>query len=74
MGEIAPANGIGVQVLLSLRPGSEDVRQKLRLAATRTATKQEDIAYSLFGIFDVYIPFTYGEGQQRALVGSYKRC
>ena len=67
MGEMAAANGVDVQALLSLRPGSENVRQKLRLAATRTATKQEDIAYSLFGIFDVSIPVTYGEGQQRAL-------
>jgi len=29
--------------------------------------KQEDMAYSLFGIFDVSIPVTYGEGQQRAM-------
>ncbi|KAH0829008.1 hypothetical protein J3R83DRAFT_2460, partial [Lanmaoa asiatica] len=67
MGEMAAANGIDVQALLSLRPGSENVRQKLCLAAKRIATKPEDIAYSLFGIFDVSIPVTYGEGQQRAL-------
>ncbi|KAH0831382.1 hypothetical protein J3R83DRAFT_14045 [Lanmaoa asiatica] len=67
MAEMAAANGVDVQVLLSLRPGSENVRQKLCLAATRVATKQEDVAYSLFGIFDVSIPVTYGEGQQRAL-------
>ena len=62
MGEMARANGVDIQILLSLRPGSENVRQKLRLAATRIATKQEDIAYSLFGTFDVSIPVTYGEG------------
>ncbi|KAH0831377.1 hypothetical protein J3R83DRAFT_14040 [Lanmaoa asiatica] len=67
MGEMAAANGVDVEVLSSLRPGSENVRQKLCLAATRIATKQEDLAYSLFGIFDVSIPVTYGEGQQRAL-------
>ncbi|KAH0826102.1 hypothetical protein J3R83DRAFT_5859, partial [Lanmaoa asiatica] len=67
MGEMAAATGIDAQALLSLRPGSENVRQKLCLAATRIATRQEDIAYSLFGIFDVSIPVTYGEGQQRAL-------
>jgi hypothetical protein len=50
MGEMARANGVDIQILLSLRPGSDNVRQKLRLAATRIATKQEDIAYSLFGI------------------------
>ena len=67
MCQMAAANGVDVQDLFSLKPGSENVRQKLCLAATRTATKQEDIAYSLFGIFDVSIPATYGEGQERAL-------
>ena len=67
MGEMAAANGVDVQVLLSLRPGSENVRQKLCLAAKRTARKEEDQSYSLFGIFDVSIPATYGEGQQCAL-------
>lgn len=67
MGEMARATGVDAKELLSLRPGSENVRQKLRLASTRYATKQEDVAYSLFGIFDVSIPVTYGEGQRRAL-------
>ena len=67
MREMALVTGIDVNELLSLRPGSENVRQKLRLASTRFATKQEDVAYSLFGIFDVSIPVTYGEGQRRAL-------
>ncbi|KAI9571574.1 hypothetical protein HD554DRAFT_2168842 [Boletus coccyginus] len=40
---------------------------KLCLAATRVATRQEDMAYSLFGIFDVSNPVTYGEGQQRVV-------
>lgn len=67
MREMAHATGVEATELLSLRPGSDNVRQKLRLASTRYATKQEDIAYSLFGIFDVSIPVTYGEGQRRAL-------
>ncbi|KAI9571763.1 hypothetical protein HD554DRAFT_2016457, partial [Boletus coccyginus] len=67
MAEMACATGTDVHVLLSLRPGSDNVRQKLCLAATRIATKQEDMAYSLFGIFDVSNPVTYGEGQQQAV-------
>ena len=67
MAEMARATGTDIHVLLSLRPGSDNVRQKLCLAATRVATKQEDMAYSLFGIFDVSISVTYGEGQQRAV-------
>ncbi|KAI9571644.1 hypothetical protein HD554DRAFT_1800783 [Boletus coccyginus] len=67
MAEMARANGTNIHVLLSLRPGSDNVRQKLCLAARRIATKQEDMAYSLFGVFDVSISATYGEGQQRAV-------
>jgi len=67
MAEMARATGTDVDILLSLRPGSDNVRQKLCLGATRVATKQEDMAYSLFGIFDVSIPVTYGEGQERAV-------
>jgi len=67
MAEMARATSTDIDVLLSLRPGSDDIRQKLCLAATRVATKQEDMAYSLFGIFDVSIPVTYGEGQERAV-------
>ncbi|KAI9571008.1 hypothetical protein HD554DRAFT_235454 [Boletus coccyginus] len=67
MAEMARATGTDVDVLLSLRPGSDHVRQKLCLAATRVAGKQEDMAYSLFGIFDVSLSVTYGEGQQRAV-------
>ncbi|KAI9461362.1 hypothetical protein HD554DRAFT_1521317 [Boletus coccyginus] len=67
MAEMARATGTDIRVLLSLRPGSDNVRQKLSLAATQVSTKQEDMAYSLFGIFDVSIPVTYGEGQQRAV-------
>ncbi|KAG8217949.1 hypothetical protein J3R82DRAFT_6120 [Butyriboletus roseoflavus] len=67
MGEMGAANGVDAQVLLSLQHGSENVRQKLCLPSTRVSTKQEDIAYSLFNIFDVSILVTYGEGQQRAL-------
>lgn len=67
MREMELATGIDAKELLSLRPGSESVWPKLRLASSRFATKQEDIAYSLFGIFDVSIPVTYGEGQRRAL-------
>ncbi|KAI9571750.1 hypothetical protein HD554DRAFT_1817238 [Boletus coccyginus] len=67
MAEMARATGTDAHILLSLRPGPDNVRQKLCLAATRVATKQEDMAYSLFGIFDVSNQVTYGEGQERAV-------
>jgi hypothetical protein len=36
-------------------------------AETRETTCKEDKAYSLLGIFDVYMPLIYGEGREKAL-------
>jgi hypothetical protein len=35
-------------------------------AESRETTRQEDKAYSLLGIFDVYMPLIYGEGRENA--------
>ena len=50
--------------LATLHPGLERAREKLYLASMRQTTRQEDIAYSLFGIFNVALPVIYGEGYQ----------
>ncbi|KAG2340675.1 hypothetical protein BDR05DRAFT_1002295 [Suillus weaverae] len=42
-------------------------KEKLRWASNRDTTKEEDIAYSLFGIFDVNLPVIYGDKRQKAL-------
>lgn len=55
--------------LAALKPGSDDARQKLRLASTRTATKKEDMAYSLFGIFKVSIEAIYGDDEVPRALG-----
>ncbi|KAG1906887.1 uncharacterized protein F5891DRAFT_1169240 [Suillus fuscotomentosus] len=44
-----------------------DAREKLQWVSARVTTWQEDIAYSLFGIFGVNLPVIYGEKKQRAL-------
>lgn len=64
MRQMALATGVETQVLASLRPGSNNVREKLRLASNRVATRQEDTAYSLFGILGVSMPAIYGEGHK----------
>jgi len=38
------------------------VGQRMSWAADRKTTRVEDIAYCLFGIFDVNMPLLYGEG------------
>lgn len=40
------------------------IAQRMSWAAGRRATKIEDIAYSLLGIFDVNMPMLYGEGDK----------
>lgn len=40
------------------------VARKMSWAAKRQATRVEDIAYSLLGLFDVNMPLLYGEGQK----------
>lgn len=67
MQEMGYAMGIDAQALVAFRPGMRDAREKLQWASTRVTTRQEDVAYSLFGIFDVALPVIYGERKQRAL-------
>jgi len=40
------------------------VARRMSWAATRETTRIEDLAYCLFGIFDVYLPLIYGEGSR----------
>ncbi|KAK4556612.1 hypothetical protein LTR86_006183 [Recurvomyces mirabilis] len=40
------------------------VAQRLSWAADRSATREEDVAYSLLGLFDINMPLLYGEGQK----------
>ncbi|KAF9475082.1 HET-domain-containing protein [Pholiota conissans] len=42
------------------------ISRRLQLAANRQVTREEDIAYSLMGIFNVSITTAYGEGAKRA--------
>ncbi|KAH7326969.1 heterokaryon incompatibility protein-domain-containing protein, partial [Rhexocercosporidium sp. MPI-PUGE-AT-0058] len=42
------------------------VTERMSWAETRQTTREEDMAYSLLGIFDVYMPLIYGEGKENA--------
>ncbi|KAG2353153.1 WD40-repeat-containing domain protein [Suillus spraguei] len=67
MKELENATGIDAQALVTFRPGMSAARQKLQWASKRVTTLQEDVAYSLFGIFGITLPVIYGERKQRAL-------
>ncbi|KAG1816705.1 WD40-repeat-containing domain protein [Suillus subaureus] len=67
MRELERSTGINARALVNFRPGTRDAREKLQWASNRDTTREEDIAYSLFGIFDVNLPVIYGEKRQKAL-------
>lgn len=45
-------------------PRSYSVAERMSWASHRETTRQEDIAYCLFGIFAVNLPLLYGEGDR----------
>lgn len=63
MQELADAILVASQTIVTFRPSDLGVREKLRLASTRNATVEEDVAYSLIGIFKSDIRPNYGEGE-----------
>ncbi|KAG2151516.1 hypothetical protein DEU56DRAFT_908357 [Suillus clintonianus] len=67
MQELEDSTGIDAHALVAFRPGMTNAREKLQWASTRVTTLQEDIVYSLFGIFGVHLPVIYGEMKQNAL-------
>jgi hypothetical protein len=42
------------------------VAERISWAEQRETTRKEDQAYSLLGIFDVYMPLIYSEGKEHA--------
>ncbi|KIO01941.1 hypothetical protein M404DRAFT_718124 [Pisolithus tinctorius Marx 270] len=60
--ELADAIMIPPGTIASFSPDDLGVREKLRLASTRNATVDEDVAYSLIGIFKSDLRPHYGEG------------
>ncbi|KAG1789642.1 uncharacterized protein HD556DRAFT_1311230 [Suillus plorans] len=67
MQEIKDATGIDRPAVVAFRPSMHNAREKLHWASTRVTTRQEDIAYSLFGVLDVRLRVDYGEKQDKAL-------
>ncbi|KAG1893657.1 uncharacterized protein F5891DRAFT_1116614 [Suillus fuscotomentosus] len=67
MQELEDSTGIDAQALIAFRPDMRGAREKLQWASSRVTTLQEDIAYSLFGIFHIHLPVIYGEKRQNAL-------
>ncbi|MCJ1438071.1 hypothetical protein MMC27_007458 [Xylographa pallens] len=58
--------GVALAALRGDPLDSFSVEQRMAWAEKRTTKKEEDIAYSLLGIFNVFMPPIYGEGTKHA--------
>lgn len=65
--EIEAATNIPKDVLRTGNFENSSVAQRMSWAANRSTTRKEDVAYSLMGLFDVYMPMLYGEGDRAFL-------
>jgi hypothetical protein len=63
-GEISSITNIGEQVLIEQHGYSRvSVAARMSWASKRQTTREEDMAYSLLGIFNANMPLLYGEGK-----------
>ncbi|KAG2360649.1 heterokaryon incompatibility protein-domain-containing protein [Suillus spraguei] len=67
MQELENVTGIDRRAIVAFRPEMKNAREKLQWASRRTTTLQEDIAYSLSGLFGIRLNVDYGEKKQSAL-------
>lgn len=78
--EITKATTITPDELLYFEPSAfhalrshSDISRRMQWAANRQVTRQEDVAYSLMGIFNVSMSTAYGEGAKRAFFRLLKK-
>lgn len=63
---IHEVTGIAISALQGISLSQFSVGERFSWAETRQATREEDEAYSLLGIFGVHMPLIYGEGRASA--------
>jgi hypothetical protein len=66
--QVHEITGIALLALQGAPLSQFGVDERLSWAESRQTTRKEDKVYSLLGIFDVYMPLIYGEGENNALV------
>ncbi|KAK4656838.1 HNWD NOD-like receptor pc14 [Podospora pseudocomata] len=64
---IHDVTGIPLEALRGSPLSDFSVHDRMAWMKQRNTTREEDMAYSLFGIFDVHLPLIYGEGKEKAL-------
>ena len=63
---IHESTGLAVQALEGSTLFEYSVAERMSWAKGRETKREEDKAYSLLGIFDIYMPLIYGEGMKNA--------
>ena len=61
------ATGISRECLIDFCSCTVSARTKLQWAALRRTTRPQDVAYALFGIFRLHLPFMYVETKEDAI-------
>lgn len=67
-GIIHEITGIAIGALRGEPLPDFEIEERFSWAEHRETKRQEDKAYSLLGIFDIFMPLLYGEGREKALV------
>lgn len=65
--EIHEITGIPVAALRGSPMSQFDIKERMAWAENRKTKREEDAAYSLLGIFGIFMPLLYGEGKWEAL-------
>ena len=64
---IQQITGVSIYALRGEPLSRFSVTERMSWAATRTTKREEDMVYSLLGIFDINMPVIYGEGEHNAI-------
>ncbi|KAH7068389.1 kinesin light chain 1 [Paraphoma chrysanthemicola] len=64
--ELHGITGISIDALQGTPLNGFSVEERMSWVGQRKTKREEDIAYSLLGIFDVHMPLIYGEGRGKA--------
>lgn len=66
--QIHKITGIDVRALRGDALSTFDFDKRMSWVKERNTTREEDMAYSLLGIFDIQMPLIYSEGKEKALL------
>jgi hypothetical protein len=66
--QVHEITGIAVRALQGSDLSEFSVTERMSWAENRETKREEDKAYSLLGMFDIYLPLIYGEGMKNAFI------